>query len=84
MHFPSYDWRHSFYNRRLEINGFISSRTSKKVDEKKNTFNASVIIFFLYLKINILMPKNSTRWLMIRYFSNQIRSMKGNGTKLGE
>ncbi|UZO00179.1 uncharacterized protein OCT59_001432 [Rhizophagus irregularis] len=30
MHFPSYDWRLSFYNRRLEINGFLSSRTSKK------------------------------------------------------
>ncbi|POG62792.1 hypothetical protein GLOIN_2v1692761 [Rhizophagus irregularis DAOM 181602=DAOM 197198] len=45
MHFPSYDWRLSFYNRRLEINGFLSARTSKKVDGRKNAFSVSVIIF---------------------------------------
>ncbi|POG75220.1 hypothetical protein GLOIN_2v1567959 [Rhizophagus irregularis DAOM 181602=DAOM 197198] len=50
MHFPSYDWRLSFYNRRLEINGFLSSRTSKKksMEGKMHSMSRSLFYFFIY------------------------------------
>ncbi|GET61365.1 hypothetical protein GLOIN_2v249001 [Rhizophagus irregularis DAOM 181602=DAOM 197198] len=82
MHFPFYDWRLSFYNHRLEINSFLSSRISKKVDRRKNAFNESVIILFLYLEINLnsynINAKKFYKRVNDSLFSNQIRSMEGN------